>query len=102
MAFDVVPVQVEVPEGGEIVFRLIVPSGAQIIVPLPDGTRAGDSVEFELQPHQLAALPRSDVVAILDGRFHAEPGDGVWLHGEACDPKREGEENIHSRHLSIF
>ena len=40
---EVVRVQVEVPPGGDAVFRLIVPSGAQIIVPLPDGTRAGDS-----------------------------------------------------------
>jgi hypothetical protein len=75
-AAEVVPVRVEVPEGGEAVFRLIVPSGAQIIVPLPDGTLAGDAVEFELQPHQLAALPRSDVVALIDGRFHAEAGEG--------------------------
>ena len=75
-ALGSVVVRVDVPEGGEQVFRLVVPSGAQIVVPLPDGTRAGDAVEFELQPEQLAELPRSDVVALHDGRYYAEPGDG--------------------------
>ena len=75
-AGDSIGITVSVPAGGEQVFRLAVPSGAQIIVPLPAGTYAGDSVDFELTPEQLAALPRSDVVALRDGRFHVEPGDG--------------------------
>ena len=71
-----VGVSVIVPQGGEVVFRLIVPSGAQIVVPLPAGTRMGDAVDFELNPGQVSALPLSDIEAILDGRFYVEPGDG--------------------------
>lgn len=65
-----------VPAGGEAAFRIIVPSGSQIVVPLPEGTRAGDEVAFELDHVQMAALPRSDLAALVDGRFHIEPGDG--------------------------
>ena len=65
-----------VPLGGEEVFRLIVPSGSQVVVPLPEGTSAGDEVGFELDAAQLGSLPHSDHAALLDGRFHTEPGDG--------------------------
>jgi len=73
---ETVSVSAVVPPGGEAVFRIIMPSGAQIVVPLPLGTHAGDAVDFELNPAQMAALPASDLEAILDGRFHVEPGDG--------------------------
>ena len=71
-----VSVNVEVPPGGETVFRLIVPSGSQVVVPLPEGTQSGDTVGFDLSPEQIAALPDSDVLALTNGRFLVEPGDG--------------------------
>ena len=67
---------VVVPKGGEHAFRVATPSGAQIVVPLPEGTAAGDSVEFELSSLQLGELPRSDLAALRDGRYVVEPGAG--------------------------
>lgn len=71
-----ISVSVTVPVGGEVVFRLIVPGGSQIVVPLPEGTNAGDTVGFDLNAAQIASLPISDIEALLDGRYHVEPGDG--------------------------
>lgn len=65
---------VVVPTGGESAFRVTVPSGAQIVVPLPDGTYAGDSVAFELTSGQLDSLPASDITALNEGRFFLKPG----------------------------
>ena len=71
-----VNVSVLVPLGGEDVFRVVAPSGSQVVVPLPPGTRAGDTVAFELSAGQLAELPASDVEALGEGRFLVEAGDG--------------------------
>ena len=46
----------------------------QVNVPVPDGTEAGETVDFELDPAQLGSLPNSDVQALRDGRFHTEGG----------------------------
>ena len=67
---------VVVPAGGEHAFRVETPSGAQIVVPLPEGTAVGDTVEFELSSLQLGELPRSDLAALRDGRYVIEPGAG--------------------------
>ena len=64
------------PPGGEYAFRVAVPSGAQIEVPLPEGTMVGDTVDFELTSLQLSELPRSDIAAMRDGRYVIEPGTG--------------------------
>jgi len=69
-----VSVQVVVPLGGEHTFRVIMPSGAQVSVPVPEGTEAGECVNFDLNPAQLGSLPPSDVVALRDGRFVTEGG----------------------------
>ena len=71
-----IAMNVLVPPGGEEVFRLVVPSGSQVVIPLPEGTNVGDTVRFNLDPSQVGALPPSDVEAIVDGRYLVEPGDG--------------------------
>ena len=71
-----VALSVIVPPGGEYAFRVAVPSGAQIEVPLPEGTMVGDTVDFELTSLQLSELPRSDIAAMRDGRYVIEPGTG--------------------------
>ena len=62
------------PPGGEYAFRVAVPSGAQIEVPLPEGTMVGDAVD-ELTSLQLSELParhRRDARR----RYHHRARDG--------------------------
>ena len=64
--------QVEVPRGVGRSLRFHTMSGAEIYVPLPASTDAGELLQFTLLPSQLGALPPEDVLGLHAGRFSVD------------------------------
>ena len=63
------------PKGGESAFSVVPPSGAHIIIPLPEGVHPGAEVTVDLTPEQAGALEPSDRAALREGRFEVHPGE---------------------------
>jgi len=63
------------PKGGESAFSVVPPSGAHIIIPLPEGVHPGAEVTVDLTPEQAGALEPTDRAALREGRFEVHPGE---------------------------
>jgi hypothetical protein len=60
---------VQVPRGGARGIRLALADGACVNIPLPERLDAGKIIDFVIEGQQLETWPRSDILALKQGRF---------------------------------